>query len=137
VAAEELRAVTIKEAYWKDALPANVRANMKNGDPTNPDFYIGIQEYIPHYASQMRDFEAQAGHRFVLSASGHPDLKATLSGMKLSNGAQYQMWGVRIDADSRNDMAAGVEYAIRPVNTSEVYTWKLKSGVLVKSGAPN
>jgi hypothetical protein len=90
------------------------------GDPTNPDFYIGIEEYIPHYASHMRDFEAQAGHHFVWTASGHPDLKATLSGIKLSNSAQYQIWGVRIDPDSRKDLADGTEYGIRPVNTSEV-----------------
>ena len=136
VAHEELRAVTIKEAYWKDDLPSAIRANMKNGDPTNPDFYIGIQEYIPRYAGQMRDFEAQAGHHFVLTAAGHPDLKAALSGMKLSNGAQYQMWGVRIDDDSRPDLAAGAEYTIRPVNTSEVYRWGVKSGLTLTTPAP-
>jgi hypothetical protein len=132
---EELRAVTIKEAYWKDELPAVIRKNMKNGDPTNPDFYIGIQEYIPHYVGQMRDFESQAGRQFVLTAAGHPDLKATLSGMKLSNGEQYQMWGVRIDADSRSNLAAGVADTIRPVNTSEVYTWGVKSGLSLRTAA--
>lgn len=73
-----------------------MQATLKNGDPTNADFYIGILEYIPHYANQMRDFEAHAGHQFVLASPGHPDLHATLSGTKLSNEAQYQMWGVCI-----------------------------------------
>src|SRR5581483_2617042 len=63
---EELRTVTIKEVYWKDGLPANVKSALKGGDPTNPDFYVGIQEYIPHYTSQMRDFEGHASHQFVL-----------------------------------------------------------------------
>jgi hypothetical protein len=130
---EELRAVTVREAYWKDALPAAIQAVMKNGDPTNPDFYIGIQEYIPHYENQMRDFEARAGHRFVLASPGHPDLHAALSGMTLSNGAQYQMWGVRIDAESRKDIAAGAAYAIRAINTSETYTWGFKGGLVVRA----
>jgi hypothetical protein len=137
VADEELRAVTVNEVYWKDALPANVRASLKNGDPTNADFYIGIQEYIPRYVTQMNDFEASVGHQFVLTASGHPDLKATLSGMKLSNGSQYQMFGVRIDAESKKDVAPGVEYAIRPVNTSDVYTWRVKDGIAVRPGGVN
>src|SRR5205085_2199629 len=123
---EELRTVTVKEVYWKDALPAYVTENLKTGDPTNADFYIGIQEYIPHYAAQMRDFEARASQRFVLSAPGHPDLKATLSGMKMSNGNQYQLFGVRIDGESRQDLVPDVDYTIRPVNTSDVYKWTIQ-----------
>jgi transglutaminase-like putative cysteine protease len=132
---EELRAVTVKEAYWKDALPKYV--SLKGGDPTKGDFYIGIQEYIPRYTGQMRDFEARAGHEFVLAAPGHPDLKAKLSGIKLSNGAQYQMWGVRIADESREDLAEGVEYEIRPVNTSDVYRWTVRPGVVIKARPGN
>jgi hypothetical protein len=132
---EELRAVTIKDVYWKDALPAAVRAAMKSGDPTNADFFIGIRECIPHYPNQMRDFEARAGHRFVLTSPGHPDLKATLSGMKLSNGCAYQMWGVRIDAESQHDIVAGAEYAIRQIDNSEVYTWGVDAGLKVRAGS--
>jgi len=131
VSNEELRTVTVKEIYWKEALPPSARAGLKNGDPTNPDFYIAIQEYIPHYANQMRDFEARAGHQFALVSAGHPDLKATLSGMKLSNGAEYQIWGVRIDAASRQDLAPGAEYTLHPINTSEVYTWTVKPGIVL------
>jgi uncharacterized protein (UPF0179 family) len=85
----------------------------------------------------MNDFEAQAGHEFVLTSTGHPNVKARLSGMKLSNGAQYQMWGVRVADDSRKDLAAGVEYEIRPVNTNDVYRWNVRAGVRVKAGAAN
>jgi hypothetical protein len=108
---------------------------MRSADPTKADFYIGIQEYVPEYPGQMRDFEARAGHEFVLAAAGHPEVKATLSGMKLSNGAQYQIWGVRIAEESRKDVAAGVAYEIRPANTSDVYRWNVRSGVTVKAGA--
>jgi hypothetical protein len=131
---EELRSVTVKEVYWNDGLPAAVAAGMKNGDPTHPDFYIGIQEYIPRYVNQMRDFQSRAGNHFVLASPGHPELKATLSGMMLSNGAAYQMWGVRIDEESRKDIAPGAEYAIRAVNISEMYKWTVKDGVVVTAG---
>jgi hypothetical protein len=43
------------------------------------------------------------------------------------------MWGVKIAADSRKDVAAGTEYAIRPVNTSDVYRWSVRGGVVVKA----
>jgi len=129
---EELRLVTVKEAYWKDALPKYVI--LQGGDPTKSDFYIGIREFIPRYIGQMRDFEARASHAFVLTAPGHPDLKAALSGMKLSRGTEYQMWGVRIAEESRMDVARDVEYAIHPLNTSEVYRWSVTPGVMVRAG---
>ena len=131
---EELRAVTVKDVYWKDALPASIQASMKNGDPTNADFYIGIQEYIPRYTTQMNDFAARAGHQFVLASPGHPDLTAMLSGMKLSNGALYQMFGVRIDNGSRRDLVPGATYTIRPQNTNDTYTWTVKSGLELHAG---
>jgi hypothetical protein len=130
---EELRAVTVKEVYWRAALPVTVTAAMGKSDPS--DFYIGIQEYIPHYPNQMSDFEAHAGHQFVLASPGHLDLHATLSGMKLSNGAQYQMWGVRIDDGSRKAVAPGAKYTLRPINTSETYTWTVRQGLVVQAGS--
>jgi hypothetical protein len=133
VADEELRSVTVKDAYWKDALPKYVV--MKNGDPTKADFYIGIQEYVPRYTTQMNDFEGQAGHEFVLTAPEHPEIKAKLSGMRISNGAQYQMWGVRVADESRKDLAAGVEYTIHPINTSAVYRWTVPPGIVLKAGS--
>lgn len=139
VANEELRSVTVKEVYWQDALPADIEAFVKRfrkpGNPRNPDFYIGIQEYIPHYANQMRDFETHAGHQFVLTSPGHPDLHTTLSGLNISHEAKYQMWGVRIDDASRKDIAPGAEYTLRPINTSETYTWSIKEGLAVRAGS--
>jgi hypothetical protein len=139
VANEELRSVTVKEIYWQNALPADIEAFVKRfrkpGNPKNPDFYIGIQEYILHYANQMRDFEAHAGHQFVLTSLGHPDLHATLSGLRLSSEAKYQMWGVRIEDASRKDIAPGAEYTLRPINISETYTWSIKEGLAVHAGS--
>jgi transglutaminase-like putative cysteine protease len=129
---EELQTVTIKEAYWKDVLPKYV--GMKGADPTKADFYIGIQEYIPGFSGQMRQFEARAGHNFVMSSPGHPEVKVRLSGMKLSNGAQYQMWGMRIEDASRKDVVTGAEYTIQPQNTSDVYRWTVRPGVVIKAG---
>ena len=43
------------------------------------------------------------------------------------------MFGVLIDAEYRKLLAPGVDYAIRPVNTSETYVWSVKEGVAVKA----
>ena len=134
---EELRKVTISEAYWKDAVPPNVwQEGFRGQDPTNSDLYVGIQEFIPRYQLQMRDFARQAGTHFVLSAPGHPDLKATTSGMKLSysertGNRHYSLFGLKIDPDSRDLVAPEVVYTIRPVNTSGVYVWTVKDGITV------
>ena len=127
---EELRTVTVKEAYWRDALPAAVQSAVKNGKLS--DFYIGIQEYIPHYTNLMSDFEARAGHHFVLASPGHPDLHATLTSRWLPTERQYQMFGARIDDGSLKDIAAGAKYTIRPINTSETYKWTVKEGLFVQ-----
>ena len=126
---DELKKVTISELYWKNALPAAVSST---NDPTGSDFYIGIQEYIPQFRLQLREFAAHAGHDFVLSSPGHPDLKVSLSGMKISNGdsaRRYQLFGVRIAPESKPLLAAGVAYSIRPINVSETYFWTVRTGV--------
>lgn len=134
---EELRRVTVTEAYWKDTLPPGVwEQGFRGKDPTGSDFYIGIKEFIPRYKLQMREFEQRAGNHFVLSASGHADLHASLSRMKLSfgdkTGRRYQLFGVRIDPESRESMDSAAEYAIRPVNTSETYVWTVNDGLRLK-----
>jgi hypothetical protein len=50
-------------------------------------------------------------------------------------GAQYQIWGVRIDAGSRKDISAGVEYTLRRINASETYTWSVREGLVVRAGS--
>ena len=138
---EELRKVTVTEAFWKDAMPDAVRQEGFRGRPdsTNSDLYLGIREFIPHYQFQMRDFARQAGTRFVLKASGHPDLQAVTSGMKLSfndhTRRQHQLFGLKIAADSRLLVAPGAAYSIVPVNTSETYVWTVQQGLTVASSA--
>jgi hypothetical protein len=132
---EELQKVTVDAMYWKDALPSNMHAaDSKN--PGGSDFYVGIQEYIPNFRLQLVEFYGHVGHRFVLTASGHPELKATLSGMKItdfdSSRRPYQLFGMRIDPEYRHLLAPGVDYAIRPINTSETYVWSVKDGVTLE-----
>jgi hypothetical protein len=134
---EELRKVTVTEAYWKGAVPSKVWQDGFHGkDPVNSDFYIGIQEFIPHFQLQMREFAKQAGNHFVLTAPGHPDINATTSGMKLSygepnGGRHYSLFGLKIDAESRDLLESGAAYSIRPVNTSETYVWTMRDGLTV------
>lgn len=126
-----MRQVTVVEAYWKDALPAKVAAKLN--DPTGSDFYLGIREFIPHYPMQMRAFVEQAGHRFLLSAGGHPDVQATLTSMKISKGRAE---GGALPAVRRARgcglAAAGVAYTIRPVNISQAYAWSVRDGLILK-----
>ncbi len=42
------------------------------------------------------------------------------------------MFSVRIDPEYRQLLAPGVDYAIRPINTSETYVWSVKDGVTLK-----
>ena len=85
----------------------------------------------------MREFAQRAGNHFVLAAPGHPDVKATLSGMKLSsgdrNGRRYQLFGVRIDSQFRELIAPGADYSIQPINISETYAWQVRDGVLLRA----
>ena len=129
---EELRKVTVVEAYWRNALPTAVADRLKD-DPTGSDFYIGIREYIPHYRLQMREFARKAGREMALWAEGKPDVKVTLTNMKFSmstkEGRHYQLFGAKVEADSRGRMEAGVAYRIRPLNTSETYAWSVADGL--------
>lgn len=133
---EELRQVTVSAMYWKDALPPNMQA-ADSGKPRGSDFYLSIKEYIPNFRLQLVEFYRNAGHRFVLTASGHPELRATLSGMKItdfdSSRRPYQLFGVRIDPEYRQLLAPGVDYAIRPINTNQTYVWRVKDGVTLKA----
>jgi hypothetical protein len=56
--------------------------------------------------------------------------------MKLSNGAQYQIFGVRVAPESQKDISPGAEYQIRPINTSETYTWTVKPGLVLHAAPP-
>jgi hypothetical protein len=137
---DELKKVTVIEAYWKDALPPSLPQWITQGaakDSSGSDFYIGIKEFIPDFQSQQREFVSHAGNHFILVSPGHAEIKAALSELKMSNGdgpRTYNLFGVRIDTDSRGLLVPGVKYTIHPVNTSEVYAWTVKDGVLLQAG---
>ena len=132
---EELRKVTVNETYWRDALPPPMQVRHSR-DPSGSDFYFSIQEYIPNFRLQLVEFYEHAGHHFVLASPGQPELKATLSGMKITDfdpsRRPYQLFGVRIDPEYRQLLAPGVDYAIRPINTSETYVWSVKDRVALR-----
>ncbi len=137
---EELSKVTVVEAYWKGALPASLPTMLAQSvakDSTGSDFYIGIKEFIPHYRLQLREFAEHAGNHFVLTAPGRPEIKATLSGMKLTSGdgsRTYSWFGAHIDTDYRKLFVPGIKYAIQPINTNETYTWTVEDRVVLESG---
>ena len=54
--------------------------------------------------------------------------------MKLSQAIanpRYQLFGVRIDPESKAQFAPGIAYSVKPINTNETYTWTVKAGVTV------
>lgn len=133
---EELRHVTITETYWRDELPAPVRP--KKWPATNsPDFWIGIQEYIPGFRLQLREFSQHAAKDFILSAPGRPEVHARLMGWTITSSdgrGRFQLFGVRINAEDRGRLVQDAEYRIRPVQTGGSYTWTVKEGLVLKAG---
>lgn len=136
---EELRKVTVVEAYWNGAIPpAMWQQGFHGNDPTNSDLFIGIREYIPNYRLQLREFSRRAGREFVLSAPGHPDVKAKTSGATVSYGdrmVRHQLFSLRVDPLDKELVEPGVEYSIHPVNTNEIYNWSVKEGLVAKAGS--
>jgi hypothetical protein len=123
----ELTTATIIALLRPDSpvLPAFVMAGAKPG-AKQPDFFISYQEWLPGTYRQMRVFAEKVGREFVLSADGHPDLRARLSGLNVSQGdGRFQAFGAEVVATDREKIAPGVAYVLKPINTSATYRWRL------------
>lgn len=130
---EELRKVTVIEAWTRDA----ANALLTKPVDTNADLFIGIREYIPNYTLQLRYFAQHAGKEFTLVGPDGAELKASLSGLTIRNkdktGRQFQWFALKIAEADRAQFDPGTPYAIRPHNTSETYLWTVKDGVTVRA----
>jgi transglutaminase-like putative cysteine protease len=125
VSVAELRTVTIIGLYPKGspAIPAWVKE--ETWQKIGTDFLIAGQEWGPAGSyHQMRAFEKRAGQEFLLTASGHPTVKAHLNGLTLSSGdGSFQAYAAQFDAEDKARLVPGVAYNIQPINTSETYRW--------------
>jgi len=131
----DLRTAHVVEALWQDALPHWARGDAVH---TRSDFYLGIGEYIKSYW-QESDFLEHAGKRVILAAPGRPDIGATFTNHRVSWGAEnqehHQLFGFHIDPKDHERMVRGAAYQIRPVNTNDMYAWKIQDSVALKIGA--
>lgn len=131
VAPAELRTVTIIGLHRPDEpevtrWTAKYFAEMK--DPC--DFVIAIKEYLSGVNNQLHAFYDRAGHDFVLTSSGHPDLRAQLSGLRLSTGdGSFQAFGARILPEDKPKWVNGASYQIQPINISDTYRWSLATNL--------
>jgi len=123
----EYRTVTIEALYPRNsaALPDFFR---------NPelakrsiDFFISYKERI-EATHPMRIFYGRAGHDFLLSAPGHPTVKAHWTGASVSADG-VETCAAQIDADDKAKFVPGVSYAIQPINISDTYRWVVAPGV--------
>jgi hypothetical protein len=126
----QLRTATIVAVHRPDApgLPRWVDRNalLKQGS----DLLVAYREWIPGAYLQMRAFEKRVGHEFGLVAPGQPEIRASLSGLRLSQGdGTFQAYGLKIAPGDRAKVVSGVAYTLRPINTNDTYTWQLAARV--------
>jgi serine/threonine protein kinase len=148
VSVAELRTVTIIGLYPKGspAIPAWVKE--ETWQKIGTDFLIAGQEWGPDGSyHQMSAFEKRAGQEFLLTASGHPTVKAHLNRLTLSSGdGSFQAYAAQFAAEDKARLVPGVAYNIQPINTSETYRWvvapdvtliMLKDDKLAQNGKQN
>ena len=125
VSVAELRTVTIIGLYPKGspAIPAWVKE--ETWQKTGTDFLIASQEWGPGGSyHQMSAFEKRAGQEFLLTASGHPTVKAHLNRLTLSSGdGSFQAYAAQFATEDKAKLVPGVAYNIQPINISETYRW--------------
>jgi hypothetical protein len=125
----ELRTATIIGLYRPGSPELSEFEGAGRGS-TRTDFFASFKEWVPGTYLQMRAFEKRAGHEFVLSASGHPDLRARLNGLKISRGdGTFQAFGVELWQEDRDKAAPGIAYSIMPINTGDTYRWQVSPGL--------
>lgn len=131
----ELRTVTIIGLYPKGSAAIPSWVNQDTWRESGPDFLIACREWISgatHH--QMSGFKKRAGQEFLLSAPGHPDLKARLNSLTVSTGdGSFQAYGAQLVPEDRARLAPGVAYNIQPLNVSDAYRWVVAPGTTLAS----
>jgi hypothetical protein len=122
----ELRTVTIDRLYPKGSpyLTEFIRTQTLRDDC---DFLISCKERVDA-VRPMRAFCNRAGHEFLLTAPGHPPVKAHLTGLTCSD-EKLQVFAAQIAAEDKAKFVPGVAYELQPLNTSDTYRWAVAPGV--------
>jgi hypothetical protein len=78
----------------------------------------------------MRVFQQRVGREFVLSAAGHPDVRARLLEARWSTGdGSFQAYGAEVVAIDRDKIVPGIAYTITPINMGDTYRWQVAEGL--------
>ena len=124
VARAELRTATIIGLYSKGSPAVPKWVTEDTWKKTGTDFLIACREWIPGDYHQMSAFRKRAGHDFLLTAPGQPDVRVHLNGLTLSTGdGSFQAYGAQIAAEDRAKLVPGIAYSIQPINISDTYHW--------------
>lgn len=126
---KEHECLTISKAYWfhSDQRPSSIPDDTVPQDDDG-HMLFHVDEWFEEMgtAEQYRSFLNQADGRFMLKASGHPDVQANAE-----RGCWSREFYVRIPKSEYVRMEAGVRYTIEPVNSSPKYQWKVAPGVTI------
>jgi hypothetical protein len=126
----ELRTVTI-DALMRPGdkrVPAWFASRWQARGDVSMKFLISIKERVTGN-KPMRAFEKRTSSEFVLSAQGHPEVRARLTRLTLGDSV-FWAFEAEVAPDDREKVVRGVGYTIKPVNRSETerYRWQVGEG---------
>ena len=126
VPAAELRTATIVAMHRSDSAGIPQWIDREVIAKSGADLLIAFKEWIPGTHMQMRAFEKRVGQEFTLVAAGQPELRAKLASLKLSVGdGSFQAFTLRVVSPDRENIVAGADYALQPINTNSNYVWQV------------
>jgi hypothetical protein len=114
-----------------------VTAILKPDDPAIPawlhvsggtDAVLAFKEWIKdqNYI-QMREFLTGAGRAFTLKADGHPDVRAEVTSLKISDGSGgFQAYGIHF----LDHPAPGAAYRLIPDNAAHPHKWIIPANLV-------
>jgi hypothetical protein len=123
---DELGAVHVVAAHWKNRLPQDMESQAPFHEDPRSHFYLRIQEFIPHYRHQTRDFMGKASRHFLLKAEGLPSLRATHTGFTASfpgKDQQVQVFGFGLEEADLPLLVPGAAYRLVPVENTPEHPW--------------
>lgn len=99
---------------------------------TSLDFFLVYKEWVPGSYQQMRVFRSRAGHQFLLTAPGQPNIRVRLNDTMDSSGdGSFQAFGAQIVPEDKAKLDPGVTYTLLPKNISTTYRWAVAPGAEV------
>ena len=123
----ELHALALQKAYWREAIPMERIRKALDKAEHRSEFFVRVAAGDRTNPAQVVKFMRDAKAAMLLSAPGHPGLKAVPTGSTYSENlgadGNWMLVGFALEGGGRGQLVPGVEYALRPVVGVEGYTW--------------